>query len=64
MAVFWVIWLKRNCRPFEGINTQDMAIVNIVISNITQRAANCKEFQGYDAKTIMRSWEMIWKEEL
>lgn len=54
VAVLWVIWLERNRHTFQGTNTQDIEIVDVV-SKITQWATSCKEFNDYDPEAIMRS---------
>lgn len=37
-------WFCENHHSFQGANIQDIAIVDIVVSKITQWAASCKEF--------------------
>lgn len=63
-TVLWTVWQESKRRTFQGNSKEAMAIVDIVVSKRALRAAKCKEFQGYEAMTIMQSWDVVLKEDV
>lgn len=61
VAVLWNIWLERNNRIFQGQCRRVNMVVDIILSQVSIWASNCKEFERYSSADNLRFREALFK---
>lgn len=61
VLTLWNVWDQRNRRIFNNEKKCTM-VVNLIIYQVSQWAAKCREFEGYSSADISRSWSSLFKD--